>query len=589
MLKFKISRVVGVFTFLITISISALTAQNSDAPKLLSNTYFLQNCFVVKQPGTILPLQNVLIKDGVIADIGPVIKPPFDAQILKADSFYVYAGFIDAYSNVGVARPESASSSSRPEGRGERPRVQDPGNPPNDVAGITPQIQATDVYRSTDKSVSDMRTAGFAISHVAPRGLLLPGQSGIYLLGDGSNDRMLLKSPVAQTFQLEVNRGVFPSTSIAAIAKFRDLYKNAAIAGAHEEKFKTMPAGGLSRPNYTKELTSLYPVTTKKMPLHFVARSTKDVHKALSLKDELGFDLILTEVKQGWHYTDRIKKSNVQVLLSLELPEEEKAEGKKEDEKSAKKDTSSAKVMKKEIKKEQNPEKDQFDKKKQESIKEYLSQASVFEKNGVKFGFSFLNAKPSDIKKNLRRLIENGLSENYALAALTTHPAQMLGISSLAGTVDKGKLANLVITDKPYFSEKSVIKFVFVDGKKYDYSEKPKKQESKSSESSKIAGLWSYTVEVPGSVQKGKIKISKNQDEYKITVTDDSSPDKNDPASDINVDGTKVSFNIMTNLGQPVKVDFTLEFEDKSYKGSVSVGQFGSFPIKGELEGDPKF
>ncbi|MFZ1525990.1 MAG: amidohydrolase family protein, partial [Saprospiraceae bacterium] len=481
MLKFKISRVVGVFTFLITISISALTAQNSDAPKLLSNTYFLQNCFVVKQPGTILPLQNVLIKDGVIADIGPVIKPPFDAQILKADSFYVYAGFIDAYSNVGVARPESSSSSSRPEGRGERPRVQDPGNPPNDVAGITPQIQATDVYRSTDKSVSDMRTAGFAISHVAPRGLLLPGQSGIYLLGDGSNDRMLLKSPVAQTFQLEVNRGVFPSTSIAAIAKFRDLYKNAAIAGAHEEKFKTMPAGGLSRPNYTKELTSLYPVTTKKMPLHFVARSTKDVHKALSLKDELGFDLILTEVKQGWHYTDRIKKSNVQVLLSLELPEEEKDEGKKEDEKSAKKDTSSAKVMKKEIKKEQNPEKDQFDKKKQESIKEYLLQASVFEKNGVKFGFSFLNAKPSDIKKNLRRLIENGLSENYALAALTTHPAQMLGISSLAGTVDKGKLANLVITDKPYFSEKSVIKFVFVDGKKYDYSEKPKKQESKSS------------------------------------------------------------------------------------------------------------
>ncbi|MBK8052215.1 MAG: amidohydrolase family protein [Saprospiraceae bacterium] len=556
----------------------SLFAQNSDAPKLLSNTYFLQNCFVVKQPGTILSNQHVLIKDGIVADIGPAIKPPFDAQIIKADSFYVYAGFIDAYSNVGVARLETGNA--RPEGRGERPRVQDPGNPPNDVAGITPQIQASDVFKSSDKSVSDMRAAGFVISHVAPRGLLLPGQSGIYLLGDGSNDKMLLKSPVAQTFQLEVNRGVYPSTSIAAIAKFRDLYKNAAIAGAHEEKFKSMPSGGLTRPNYAKELTSLYPVTVKKMPLHFIAPRTKDVHKALSLKDELGFDLVLTEVKQGWHYIDRIKKSNVQVLLSLELPEEEKAESKK--------DTAAAKEVKKEIKKEQNPEKDQFDKKKLESIKEYLSQGSVFEKNGIKFSFSFLNAKPSEIKKSLRRLIENGLSENYALAALTTHPAQMLGISNLSGTVEKGKIANLVVSDKPYFQEKSVIKYVFVDGKKYDYSEKPKKQESKSSESSKIAGLWSYTVEVPGSVQKGKIKISKNQDEYKITVTDDSSPDKNDPASDVNVDGTKVSFNIMTNLGQPVKVDFALEFEDKSYKGSVSVGQFGSFPIKGDLESDPK-
>lgn len=585
MLKFKFTLALVFIMFLFS-HFLPIQAQNSDAPKLLSNTFLLQNCIVVKQPGTVLPPQHVLIKDGIIAEIGPAIKAPFDAQIIKADSFYVYAGFIDAYSNVGVTKPET--SGSRPESRADRPRLQDPGNPPNDVAGITPQILVSDVFKSSDKSVTDMRAAGFGISHVAPRGLMLPGQSAIYLLGDGVNDKMMLKSPAAQSFQLEVNRAVYPSTTIAAIAKFRDLYKNAAIAGAHEEKFKTLTASGLSRPNYSKELTSLYPVTTKKMALHFISPRTKDVHKALSLRDELGFDLILTEVKQGWHYVDRIKKNNIPVLLSLELPEEEKADAKKEDDKSDKKDSTATKVVKKEVKKEPNPEKDLFDKKKQESIKEYLSQASLFEKNGIKFGFSFINAKPSDIKKNLRRLIENGLSENYALAALTTHPAQLLGVSHLAGTVDKGKIANLVVTDQPYFNEKSSIKYVFVDGKKYDYVEKPKKTDSKSPESGKIAGLWSYTVEVPGSVQKGKINIVKNQGEYKITVTDDSSPDRNDVANDVNIDGKNVTFNIMANMGQPVKIDFTLEFEDKAYKGSVSVGQFGSFPIKGELEGDPK-
>ncbi len=552
--------------------------QNSDTPKPLSTTFYLQNCFVVKQPGVILSGQNVIIKDGFISEVGPILKAPFDAQIIKADSMYVYAGFIDAYSNVGIAKPET---------RTERPRVQDPGNPPNDIAGITPQILSSDIYKSSDKSVGDMRAAGFGISQSAPRGLMLPGQSSLYLLGDGANDKMLIRSGFAQTFQLEVNRGVYPSTSIAAIAKFRDLYRNAAIAGAHEEKFKLAPLG-LSRPDYSKELMSLYPVTTKKMPLYFVAQKTKDVHKALSLKDELGFDLILAEVKQGWHYKDRIKKNNIPVLLSLELPEEEKAETKKEDGKGEKKDSAATQEVKKIEKKEVNPEKDDFDKKKQQSVKEYLAQASVFEKEGIKFGFSFLNVKPGDIQKNLRRLIENGLSENYALAALTTHPAQLLGLSNMAGTVEKGKIANLVVTDKPYFSEKVAIKYVFVDGKKYDYVEKAKKADAKPSEAGKLAGVWSYTVDVPGSTQKGKINIVKNDGTYKITVIDDSSPNEIDTAADVNVDGNKVTFNIMANMGQPVKVDFDLQFEDKTYKGSVSVPQFGSFPIKGDFESDPK-
>ena len=567
---------VTVFLFASTMTTSS--AQNSDAPKSLGNTYYLQNCFVVKQPGVVLSAQNVIIKDGFIAEIGPVLKTPFDAQIIKSDSMYVYAGFIDAYSNVGIAKPET---------RGELPRVPDPGNPPNDIAGITPQIQASDIYKSTDKSVGDMRAAGFGISQAVPRGLMLPGQSAIYLLGDGANDRMLIRSGLAQTFQLEVNRGVYPSTTIAAMAKFRDLYKNAAIAGAHEEKFKLTPAG-LSRPEYSKELMSLYPVTTKKMPLYFVAQKTKDVHKALSMRDELGFDLILTEVKQGWHYVDRIKKNNIPVLLSLELPEEEKTEAKKEDDKGEKKDSTAAKEVKKVEKKEVNPDKDEFDKKKQESIKEYLSQASIFEKQGIKFGFSFLNVKTGDIRKNLRRLIENGLSENYALASLTTHPAQMLGISNMAGTVEKGKIANLVVTDKPYFSEKVSIKYVFVDGKKYDYSEKAKKTDSKPSEEGKLVGIWSYTVEVPGSTQKGKITIVKNDGVYKVTVIDDSSPNEVDIAADVNIDGNKVTFNIMADMGQPVKVDFDLLFEDKSYKGSVSLPNFGSFPIKGDFESDPQ-
>jgi len=571
-------RALSCLILLICLLSNFLSGQNSDAPKQLSRTFYLKNCFIIPQPGSLLSGQNVIIKDGFISEIGTVLKVPFDAQIVKADSLYVYAGFIDAHSNTGITKPENK----------DRPKIQDPGNPPNDVAGITPQVSGSDLFKSGDKSVADMRSAGFGIAQVSPRGLMLPGQNSIFLLGEGANDKMLLKANTAQNFQLETNRGVYPSTSIAVLAKFRDLYKNANITGMHEEKFKLNPAG-LSRPDYNKELMALYPVTIKKMPLYFVAPRTKDVHKALSLKDELGFDMVLTEVKQGWHYLDRIKKSNIPVLLSLELPEEEKKDTKKEGESAEKKDSIASKEVKKEVKEEKNPEKDGFDQKKEASIKQYLEQAGLFEKQGVKFAFSFMTVKTADIRKNLRKLLQNGLSENYALAALTTHPAQILGISHLAGTVEKGKIANLVITDKPYFDEKATIKYVFVDGQKYEFVDKPKKTESKPSESGKLIGSWSYTVEIPGSTRKGKIIIKKDSGEYKVTVIDDSSPSEEDSAADVIVDGKKITFNITTDMGAPVKVDFDLNFEDKSYTGSISVGQFGSFPIKGDFEGDPNF
>lgn len=566
----------GVFALMLFIChmVHVSFGQNSDAPKAISNTILIKNCFLVKQPGQILPNQDILIKDGFIKQTGTSIKVPFDAQIIKADSMYVYAGFIDAYSNTGIPRPENK----------ERPKVAIPGSPPNDVAGITPQLHAIDFLKQGDKSVEDMRSAGFTVSQIAPRGLMLPGYSSIILLGDGPQDKLLLRGESAQNLQLEASRGVFPSTTIGVISKFRDLYKNAALSGQHEEKFMQNPIG-LQRPEYIREWQALYPVTTGKKSLYFVAPKTKDVHKALSLKDELGFQLVLTEVKQGWHYIDRIKSSNTSVLLSLELPEEEKKEEAKTDKSEAKKD--SVEVKEKKPEPPVDPEKKLFEEKQKKSAQEYVAQAAAFEKAGIPFGFSFMNVKPGDIRKNIQRMVKSGLSENAALAALTTHPAKILGLSHLVGTVETGKLGNLVITDKSWFDEKASVKMVFVEGKKYEFVQKPKKGDAKPGEEPKISGNWSYTVEIPGVTQKGKMKIQKKGGAFSVKVINDDAPEKENEGQDVSISGNRMNFHIITDMGQSVKVDFDLKFEDKSYNGSVSVGQFGSFPVKGDFEGNP--
>lgn len=568
-----------------------ISAQNSDEPAEISRTFYLKNCTVVRQPGVQLAGQSVIIRNGLIAEVGPSLKVPFDAQVVETDSMFVYAGFIDAFSNTGVPKPEQR----------DRPKVTDPDNPPMDVAGITPQLIAADAFKPTDKSIGDMRAAGFTMSHVAPRGLMLPGRSSLMSLSDGDTDKLTIKKTVGQTGQFAFTRGVYPSTVIAVISKFRELYKNAAIAGGHEEQYKINPAG-LQRPDYSKEVLALNPLTKKQEPLFFTAPKIKDLHRALALKDELGFNIVLTEVKQGWAIADRIAKSATGVLLSLDLPEEDKKQEKKEkageeksDEKKGDKEEKAKEEKKEEKKSEKpevkSPEQEAFDTKKEQAYKAYLSQAAEFEKKGVQFGFSYLDVKTGDIKKNVRRMIESGLSEKAALTALTTYPAGLLGISAIAGTVEKGKLANLVVTDKSYFDEKSSIKYVFVDGKKYDFADKgkKKKEDNGKDDTGSLAGTWTYEVEVPGQSQGGKLKVTPESGTYKILVANDSDPGADREAKDVLVDGNSLTFTLDVDMNNiPLKLEFDLTLDKKTFKGSVAVGQFGSFPVKGEMIDGPK-
>ena len=81
----------------------------------------------------------------------------------------------------------------------------------------------------------------------------------------------------------------------------------------------------------------------------------------------------------------------------------------------------------------------------------HVGQAATFQKAAVPFGFSGLSVKTKDVKANLRRMIKAGLTEDGALAALTTTPAQSFGLSDRLGTIDAGKIANLVISHKLIF------------------------------------------------------------------------------------------------------------------------------------------
>ncbi|MDF1695076.1 MAG: amidohydrolase family protein [Saprospiraceae bacterium] len=561
-------------------------AQNSNDAKEVTNTYYIKNAFVVQKPGMVLPNTSVLIKDGLIQSVGPNVEIPFDAKVIDADSMYVYAGFIDACSHAGIKEEEKK----------DRPRVKNPGNPPKKLAGITPQKTVREaIGEKLDKSMAELRDLGFGFVHVVPRGRMLPGQGSILTTGSGATDETLVKENTSLFTQFKPARGMFPATTIGVMSQFRDLYKNAEYSNTYLKSYNMQPKG-LTKPNHSAELGAMFPVVNKQMPVFFYTAKVRDVNRALILNNELGFKMVLTGVRQGWPLMDEIVAGKHSVVLSMHLPEkiEDPEEEKEEDKEDAEKEEKSGEKeegekkkekKKKKKKKEEDPALAMMKAKKKKSHDEYVGQAALFEKKGIAFSLSSLDTKTKEIKPNLLRMVEGGLSEKGALAALTTNPASLLGISNVAGTVEQGKIANIFITDKSFFDKESKIKYVFNDGGLKEFKEKKKKKKGSKGDDVSVIGTWNYTVEVPNDTQTGIMIVDGSDDNLTIRINSADEPEDFVDATNIDLDGNNLTFDINVE-GIPYSIDVTLEGTD--FEGSVSVAEFGSFPMTGSLKDGPK-
>lgn len=551
---------------LIAVSITAWAQDTEVAP--VSSTYVIKNANIIQAPGRKIDRGAILIKNGIIQAVGKTVAIPADALIIDADSMYVYAGFISGLSHAGVPKPD---------GEDKNKKTKDPGNPPNELAGIEPQRDVRNLLDANDKSiVGDIRSVGFTVAHTVPYGRMLPGQGAIILLSGTNPDQMVYNGQVSLFSQLTGAAGVYPNTIIGVMAKYRELYRQADQAKSYQKRY-TEDASGLERPKSDRVLEAFYPVIDKNIPVVFSASDVLSIQRVLSLQKELGFKLILSEVKEGWDITDKIKSSGAGVFLSLDLPEMKEADSVNVE---VQKDTAQVKEPEKK-KTEVDLERERLESRKEEMINRFYTQPAHFTSRGIPYGFSTLEVKNEDIKENLSKLVEKGLSEDAALAALTTTPAQLLGLSATMGSIDNGKIANLVISDQPYFNKESKVKYVFVDGKKFEYKEQPKKEEP-TKKAVDISGKWTYATETPQGAGTGEIVITGEPEDYSGYITSSFSGDRNE-LSNIVVEGEKLSFSFIIIVGgETLDVEVVATITGDKFEGTMTTGQKGNYPIKGE-------
>jgi hypothetical protein len=268
----------------------------------------------------------------------------------------------------------------------------------------------------------------------------------------------------------------------------------------------------------------------------------------LVLADRTGARAVIYGGQQGYAAADELAAAKVPVLVNLKWPEKEK---------------------------DSDPEAE-------EPLRELRfrdrapSSPAALAKAGVKFAFYLEGTgSPKDALKNAKKAVDAGLAADAALRAFTLNAAEILGVGDRLGSIEAGKIANLVVTDGDPFNEKTKVKMTFVDGRRYEVHEPGRPTEPPTV---KLTGKWKLTVNAPQGTQEAIADLTMAPDGALTGSVTGSSGEIVGSMGTVSisegwVSGAKFSFTVsMTIEGNPVDVTFSGTLEGDQMKGTASGG-----------------
>ena len=444
------------------------------------------------------PIANgtVVIRDGLIEAVGADVAIPPDATILDVAGSHVYPGLIDAQTSLGFATPSTRRGAGAE--RSERP------------ADPTPDFLAIRNVKLSDDDADARRAIGVTTIVTAPSYGIFNGQSAVVNLGSGSIESRVIKSPAA--LQISFNTRptwTYPDSLMGVMAYLRQTFLDARRHVEASAIYARSPSG-LERPQENPGLDALRPVLRRELPVVFVADTELMMRRAMTLAAEWNVPYVLSGGRQGYAMTAADLK-NVPMLVSVKWPA---APADKED-------------------REEQPLRVIRDRQLAPTT------PSVLARNGVAFALVSGAGKTGDFLPGIRKAIENGLSAEDALRATTIAPARIFGVDRQLGTLERGKIANVVVSDKPLFEKDANVKRVFVDGREIRLPAEEKKEGP--SAASAIDGTWALSVRAPeGSVA---IQVTLRAENGRVSGTFSGDRGSGDIKSGT-LDGTSFEFTI---------------------------------------------
>src|SRR5689334_1178132 len=401
------------------------TAQQGVTPP--RGVFAIRNARIVTVSGPDIENGTVLIRDGKIEAVGASVNVPAGAQTIEGRGLSVYPGMIDAGTNMGLVEvPQGAN------GTVDLAEVGD----------LNPNAKAIIAVNPHSAHIAVTRVEGITNVVSAPTGGLISGQAAfINLLGTSPKEMAVVPNAALVInyprlsggggggfggFQQQFNLADALTAGERQLEQIRKLLRDAeAYATAKDAYAKD---SSLPRPDVNVVLESLVPYVRGLAPVMFRADREAEIRGAIKFSEEMKLKPIILGGDDAWKVASLLKEKNVPVILTgvLSLPLRE----------------------------------DDF-------YDTLYENPAKLQQAGVRFCIS--TGDPGAEARNLPlyagMAAAYGLSKSDALKSVTLYPAQIMNVADRLGSIDVGKMANLVVTDGDLLEIRTHIRYLFIDGR----------------------------------------------------------------------------------------------------------------------------
>ncbi|MCX2678503.1 amidohydrolase family protein [Galbibacter sp. EGI 63066] len=440
-----------------------------------SNYTAFKNATIYVSPTKTIKSGTLIVQNGKVHAVGTSVAIPENSVEIDLDGKYIYPSFIDIYSDFGIEKP-------KPEPRGNRPQY-DPSRSGyywNDH--IMPENRAVEKFAFDKKKAEELLKAGFGVvnTHIADG--IVRGTGALVSLNeeDADNPRIIAQD-VAQYLSFKkssASRQSYPGSLMGAIALLRQMYHDA-------EWYE-----GGNADNKDLSLEAL--IKNRTLPQIFEAGDKLNDLRADKLGDEFKLNYIIKGGGNEFERIDEIVNTHATYIIPINFPDAY--------------DVSDPYMA------------DKISLGEMRLWNQAPSNPKVLAENDVTFALTTAGLKKvSDFKSNLLRAINYGFDKTKALEALTTIPASLVKKGDRIGTLQKGYLANFLITSGDIFDKKTTLYENWVQGEKYVVNDM-NTIDVRGNYTLNVSGE-TYELSISGSLEKLKSELKKGDTKISSNIS----------------------------------------------------------------------
>ena len=418
---------------------------SADAPHI----YAIRGAKLITASGAPIATGTIVLRNGLIDAVGADVAVPPDATVIDGTNMTVYPGLIDMGNAAGLdAAPPAAPATFRTLEDAERWKRS---------VILRPELEAARVVRPDAPELARLAASGVTTVLATPTAGLFKGQSALVnvsapldepqvgAVADPRRGLQVVRTPVALHVSLALGQGGgrgggYPVSLLGSIAFVRQSFLDAQHQQLEKQRYEKMKTG-VARPTYDPSLDAIQPALARALPVAFEADLAREILRSLNMAKSFNLDPVITGAREADQVIADLKALNARVIYGLDYPARSRT---------------------------LPPDAD-------EPVRELRARAQasktpgLLEKGGILFAFSSGGIQqPRDFVRNAGRAVKDGLTPDAAVRALTINAARIAGAADRLGSLEKGKIANVIVTDGDLFEDRTRVVHVFIDGRKVE-------------------------------------------------------------------------------------------------------------------------